>query len=299
MTNLKTLILTISIFAFTACVAAQDKKDVNTKTGKKPTDEITACEPTELKTSEDLKIIGENANVQIEKPFIFAARSAETYKLLQEKIKDLPNASEIDFKMQAVIAAFGGEQTSGGYSVSISQNGDKFDVKLNKPAPDAMTTDALTYPFKIVIVPIEEEKSLTLETSEIWKNSAENYKVSSGNFVYSGGFAGKQRAIKPSGKISVLRFENLVTIIFNLSGTENKKLNAVASGKIINDKANLARFEAGEFYESPHPPLIANVKFSGNKITISLESGKRDYTVNDGFSGNGKIEAAKNKLKLS
>lgn len=290
MSNLKTIFLTISILTFTACVSAQDK---NTQPDKKADAKIEACEPTELKTEDDTKIIGENSNIQVLEPFIFAARSAETYKLLQEKIENLPPASEIDFTKQAVIAAFGGEQRSGGYSVSISQKGDKFSIKLDKPAPDAITTDALTYPFQIVIVAVEEEKSLMLETSESWKTSSENYKISGAKFDYSGGFAGRQRSIKPSGTISVWRFEDLVTFAFNITGTDNKTLNSIATGKITDNKAHFARFEAGEFYELPHPPMIADAVFKNNRISVSLESGKRDHTVNDGFSGSGKLEAVK------
>lgn len=291
MNNLKTIFLTIALLTLAACVSAQDKTDKNTKPDKKTEDKIDACEPTELKTADNIKIIGESSDAQVLKPFIFAARSAETYKLLQEKIKDLP--TEIDWTKQAVIAAFGGEQTSGGYSVSILQTGEKFSVKLNKPAPDSITTDALTYPFQIVIVSVEEEKSLMLETSDIWKNSSETYKISGGKFDYSGGFAGKQISIKPSGTISVWRFEDLVTFAFNVKGTDNKNLNSIATGKLTNDKAHFARFEAGEFYELPHPPMIADAVFKNNKISISLKSGKRDHTINDGFSGKGKFEAVK------
>ncbi len=288
MYKLKVAILAIIILSFAACISAQNKTE-----NKKADDKITACEPTDLKTADEIKLIGENSNVNIEKPFIFAARSAETYKLLQEKIKDLPPADEIDFTKQAVIAAFGGEQTSGGYSVSIGQADEKFNVKLNKPASGAITTDLLTYPFQIAVISIEQEESLMIETSDNWKNSSENYKVSSGKFVYSGGFAGRQRSIKPGGTISVWRFEDLVTLFFNVTGTENKKLYTIATGKLTNDEAHFARFEAGEFYESPHPPMIADIVFKNGKVLISLESGKREHTVNDGFSGNGNFEAVK------
>ncbi len=90
-----------------------------------------------------------------------------------------------------------------------------------------------------------------------------------------------------------MRFEDLVTFIFNITTADNKKLNSVATGKLTDNKARFARFEAGEFYELPHPPLAADAVFKNNKISISLESGKRNYTVNDGFEGNGKLEAVK------
>lgn len=287
MNYIKTIFLTIAILTFAACAAAQDK------TEKKADNKITACEPTELKMTDEIKVIGESSDARIEKPFVFVARSAETYQILQDKIKDLPPASEIDFTAQAVIAAFGGEQRTGGYSVAIKRTGEKFSIKLNSPAPGAMTTDALTYPFQIAVVAVEEQKSLMLETSGLWKDSAETYKISGGKFDYSGGFAGRQRSIKPGGTISVFRFEDLVTFIFNVTGTDNKNLNSAASGKITDDKTYLARFEAGEFYELPHPPLVAFVIFKKDKISILLQPGTRDYVVNDGFSGRGTLEAVK------
>lgn len=293
MSKLKTVFLTVAILTFAACISAQDKKGKMTE--KKQNDKISACEPSQIKPSGDIKILSSGTQAKIETPFLFVARSKETYDLLRHRADNLPLASEVDFKNRAVIAAFAGEQRTGGYSVTIERSNDKYSVKLKVPPPGAITTDALTYPFEIVSVPVEEESGIALEMSEIWMNSAESYKVTSGDFEYSGGIMGKLESFKPTGTIRVLRTGDLATLMFDLKGKETQKLDAVASGAIIGEKARLASFEAGNFYEHPHPPMIAEAVFESGKVLITLESGKRDYVINDGFQGRGKIEAVKEK----
>ncbi|MEJ7700204.1 MAG: hypothetical protein WKF71_11235 [Pyrinomonadaceae bacterium] len=73
----------------------------------------------------DLKILAEGSYGTVETPFIFVARSAETYAQLQKFVENLPPAPEIDFTRTAVVAAFAGTKNTGGYSVAVKKAADK------------------------------------------------------------------------------------------------------------------------------------------------------------------------------
>lgn len=80
-----------------------------------------------------------------------------------------PLLPEVDFDESLVVAVFLGSRPSGGYSVRIEEvveRGDGFVVRAveTRPAPDVMTTAALTAPFHAVSVP-RRAGSATLELS--------------------------------------------------------------------------------------------------------------------------------------
>lgn len=301
MKNYRFLMLMMMVLTVFFCVAAQSNcQSKNTKQVNKHTDmnKITPEKTPDEKVSQPnqakTKTIAEGANSKIETPFIFAARSAETYAQIQNFAENLPPAAEFDFNKSAVVAAFAGTKNTGGYSVGIQKSADEIVVELNAPPKDAMTTQALTTPYKIVQIPIEAENDLLLNFAENWQNAAENYKVTSGEFEYSGGIAGIVREFRAEGTIKILRSGNNVTLVFNLSGTgaeKARKLNAAASGKINNGKIELARLDAGSFAEHPKPPVKVSGKVANDKLNLVFEP--LSTTVADGFQVRGKIEAVK------
>lgn len=71
------------------------------------------------------------------------------------------------------LAVFWGEKTTGGYSIEIQSvrvEGDRTAVRLSlkEPPPDAMLTQALTYPYAVAVVRGESlgEKNIHLEDQE-------------------------------------------------------------------------------------------------------------------------------------
>jgi hypothetical protein len=72
----------------------------------------------------------------------------------QLRVPPLPAA---DFQRETVLAVMMGQRPTGGYAVAVQgvtlEGGDLFvDVRLTEPAPDAMTTSALTSPWTLVRV---------------------------------------------------------------------------------------------------------------------------------------------------
>ncbi len=290
-------ILGLLIFAGTGAQSDCNKSKGSNKTqankmdvSNNKTPEKTA--PTPAKS--DIKTLAESSNGKFTKPFIFVARTPDTYAKMQKMAENLPSASEIDFNTSAVVAAFAGTKNTGGFSVAFERSGDKISVKVVSPPPDAMVTEALTMPFKIALIPLEEQESLTLDLSENWTNAAQNYQITSGEFSFSGGIAGREFKFEPQGKIQLFTADDFVTFIFNLSGkgeASERKLNEIASGNLSGGKVDIARLEGGNFIDQPHPPLVISGTMSQTKLSLTFEPGKRDYVVSDGFEGRGKLEA--------
>ncbi len=262
------------------------KNQVNTQTAKPA--------PNPTPTGAEMKIIADGSNSKVEKPFIFVALEQATYAQLQKLVENLPSVTKIDFEKTAVVAAFAGTKNTGGYSVEIKNTGEKVSVSVAAPPKDAIVTQALTAPFKVALVPIETENSLILDVSEDWKSATQSYKISSGEFEYSGGLAFRQKKFGIEGTINFWQFDDLATFDFNLTGKgtdKNMKLDEIASGIIKGNKVDLARLNAGSFSENPKPPIKVSGTMMGDKLILTFEP--LPTSVADGFSASGKLEAVK------
>ena len=285
---LKIFIFAILAFSFVINCAAQ--------TGRR--NKIRETKPPIIAPNDDganIKTIAEGSDAGVSTPFVFVARTPETFKLLQALVKNLPT-EPIDFKRTAIVAAFAGTKNTGGYSLEFAGAADKLSVKVLAPPKDAFVTQSLTAPYKIVSVEVEQENGLYLDLSSDFTKTAKNYRLTSGKFEFSGGIAGVTKIFKAQGTIRVLSYGNFATLIFNLNGKGSdakRKLFEAASGALSkNGKINVARIEGGDFIERPHPFMTASGNFTGKKLVLVFVPGKREgYTVSDGFAGGGKLEA--------
>jgi hypothetical protein len=295
--KLTTLFLSGAIFVFGTgaqkdCGAKKSGNSPSNSTSNNAmnnnTNPVEAATPTR---SGEIKIIAEGYNSEIEQPFLFVVRSAETYRQLQMLIRELP-AAGFNFENQAVVAAFAGTRNTGGYSVEIKNSGEKVMVAVNNPPADAMLTQALTSPYKIAVVPIEAENALNFNVSDNWKKAAQTYKLSFGDFESSGGIAGRMKKFSAEGTIEVWQFGDLATLKFNLTRTnadKNMRLTETASGTIKNGAVDLARLGAGSFSEGPKPPLKVSGTISGDKLSLNFEP--LPTNIRDGFVLRGKLDA--------
>lgn len=298
--NFMILITAVSTSFF--CISAQsncqskNKENVNknlsinktTPDAKLPDEEVSQPNQVQMKT------IDEGANSKIETPFIFVVRSTETYAQLQSLAANLPLKSRFNFNESAIVAVFAGTKNTGGYSVEIKKSSDKIEVGLIEPPKDSITTQALTTPYKIVLIPIEAEDNLVLEMAGNWQNTAQNYKITSGEFEYSGGIDGRVKKLSAEGTIKILSYGDYVTLIFNLTGKDTekaRKLIATASGKITDGNIDVPRLDAGSFSENPKPPVKVFGTMENNKLKLTFEP--LPTNIADGFQLRGKIEADK------
>ncbi|NNE66888.1 MAG: protease complex subunit PrcB family protein [Pyrinomonadaceae bacterium] len=238
-------------------------------------------------------IVSEGSYSKVDKPFIFVVRDAETYKLLGDLIGDF-KPGDVDFEKNAIVAAFSGEKMTGGYAVSIKLVDGVCVIGDVAPAHGAIVTEALTRPFALVSVPIEEEGSLAISADETWTASMDDYRVVKGEFSFTGGFIGLTRKYGVEGILSVSRFGEFVTISFDVKGTgdeASRKMRDIGSGKMDEKMPELLRIEGGNLIDRPHPPLQVDTDFGENVVKMKFTPGKRPYIVNDGFEGKGWLEA--------
>jgi len=300
MKTFKILLLFVFSFSLIGCASAQIKKRETTEKSKTKTtntnDKAANEKPIDKPADGDLEVLADGFHSKVEQPFVFVARSKETYAQLQNLVENLPSASEIDFSKSAVVAAFAGTKNSGGYSVSIKNSAGKVLIEMINPPKDAMVTQVITTPFNVALIPLEENNSVNLELSANWKNAMQTYKIASGTFEYSGGIAGMRKEFGAEGAISILSFGNYATLVFNLAGkgaNKNMKLADTASGSVKGGKIELARLNAGNFSENPKPPLKVSGTMTNGKLSLAFEP--FPSRVADGFQARGKIEAVKTK----
>lgn len=281
----KILILVVVTHILFGCLAAQTNKS------KKPAKTNPAAVSINKEAQNGaVKIIAEGAYGSIETPFVFVARSTETYAQLQSLVNNLPPVSEIDFSRTAIVAAFAGTKNTGGYSVTIRRANGKIIVNVVEPAKDLLTTDALTTPFTVASVPSREGSPLPLEISANWIKAARTYKVVSGKLVSSG----RLKKMNVAGTIGVLSFGEYVTLVFNLSGKgadKKRNLTEIASGLMKNGALDLARIEVGSFFQNSKPPLKVSGTLTDDKLIA--EFNRLPTNAAGGFRISGQIEAVK------
>jgi hypothetical protein len=296
----KFLLSVLISLSLTGCASAQIKKGkTNEKSKTKTTktiEKMTNDKPIDKSMSDDIKVLAEGAYSKVEQPFIFMARSNETYTQLQNFVENLPPVLEIDFSKFVVVAAFAGTKNTGGYSVSIKNSAGKISIDTVNTPKGAMVTQAITAPFKVTLVPLDENGSINIELSANWKSAMQIYKITSGTFEYSGGFAGMRKEFGVDGTIGVLIFGDNATLVFNLAGKGAEKtriLSEAASGLMKDSKIDLTQIDAGNFSVNPKPLLKVSGTIANNKLALVFEP--LPSHISDGFQARGKIEAVKAK----
>ncbi|HEV2881312.1 MAG TPA: protease complex subunit PrcB family protein [Pyrinomonadaceae bacterium] len=252
----------------------------------------------ETKVAGEIKELAGGGYSSVRESFIVVARDAQTYALLRRLQDKLPELGADFFKANAVVAAFLGQRRSGGYSVQITRASTSegvLRVSEKTPAKDALSTMALTSAFQIVSVPVREDRPLALELDATWQAAARPYKVSTGEFTRMGGFAGRPERSTLSGDVRVMRHAQLATVFFALVGTgaEGKhSLQDVTTGTVTPEGAlALTRLDPGSFIPPPRYPLRARGEFTPGEGKLSLTFEVLEAKVNDGYGGQGKLEA--------
>ena len=272
----------------------QSARQNNQASNKNPTPTPTPAESENV--SSDIKILTQGQHSSVGESFVAVARDIETYKELRGLDGNLPALSADAFNRTAVVAAFLGQRRTGGFGVEITRTADGA-VRINEASPprDAITTQVLTTPYKIVSVPVENERPLRLELNQTWRDSMRPYKVSSGEFTMSGGFAGRSENMKLEGSLAVMRQANLATFIFDLKGTGGTKvreLKEAATGIVqAGGQARLARFNAGSLIEPPANLLQAKGQFNNNESDLTLSFESLPSNISDAFQGRGRLTA--------
>lgn len=244
--------------------------------------------------SGEIKTLAEGAYGSVEEPFVAVVRDAETYAELRTHAGELPELKEDFFASNAVVAAFLGTRRTGGYGVHITWQGGALRVSERRPPKDAMLTQALTQPFKVVSVGAGAERPLRLELAGEW-GARRAYTVTAGSFEQSGGIAGRREQFQLRGGVETAWLGRLVTLRLTLAGTASnspRSLDTFATGLARGGGGfRLPRLDAGTLVDRPNGGLAADGQLSEKDTKLSLTFEPLPDNVADGFVGRGKLEA--------
>jgi hypothetical protein len=284
--------------------SAQNKsaQNINGPGNKNTTPGPTSARDVEGTVKGEIKVLAAGGYSQVNDAFVAVARDAETYAALRELAKDLPDMNADFFEHNAVIAAFLGQRRTGGYGISITRAADGIvHLEQESPAKGAMTTQALTAPFKIVSVPTGDsafrfENTLRVEVGGAWQAALRPYRLTAGEFKMSGGFLGRTEKFGLTGDLRIMREGSLATFIFNLKssgGTKARVLQETATGLVQkSNQLTIPYLEAGTLVDLPRSALRAQGSFTAGEDNLSLAFDSLPSNIADGFGGEGKLEAA-------
>ncbi|HEV2763026.1 MAG TPA: protease complex subunit PrcB family protein, partial [Pyrinomonadaceae bacterium] len=231
--------------------------------------------------------ISEGGFGPVEEPFFAVIRDEETYATLRALLTDLPELRSDFFAGHTVIAAFLGTRPTGGYSVEIVNERGLLRVVEDTPPKDAMLTQAIGHPFKIVYVPTTASDAMRLELKGPWLGAMRSYRVGAGSFKQTGGIAGRSEEFGLKGSVQTARLGKLVTVGFDLTADKSEKaraLRAFATGSARDGGAfQLPRLDAGTLVDPPNGGLRANGQLSDADGKLSLTFEPLPDNIADGF----------------
>jgi len=96
---------------------------------------------------------------------VLATSDADYQRFWQELVGGADAPPAVDFAENVVVFLFAGQRNTGGWSVdpkSVTIEGDTavIDAAVTGPPPDAMVTQALTYPYAVVAVRSRDVKNV-------------------------------------------------------------------------------------------------------------------------------------------
>ncbi len=246
--------------------------------------------------NDGMKVLAEGAYGNVSEAFVAIVYDVEGYAALRALAGNLPEVNADFFRTHAVVGAFLGTRSTGGYGVQITREASgALRITESTPPRDAMTTQALTAPFKIVSVPVNGEGSPALRLGEAWRSAARLYRVKEGAFTSSGGITGRGERFKLEGDLRVARLGKLITLAFELKGAGGNRprnLSATATGLAKDDGSfSISPLDAGTLVAPPNGGLQATGQLTENGERLSLKFTSLPSRASDSFSGTGSLEA--------
>lgn len=226
-------------------------------------------------------------------PFVAVARDPKVYAVLRGASPSLPELDADFFRSNAVVAVFVGQRSTGGHAVEIRHvGGGRLLVSERVPPPDAITTQAITHPFKVVSVPIKEgEAASLLLQGGLAAGLLRPYRVGAGE-ITSAGPRGIERS-RLDGTLGAARHGELLTVLFDLrTAGGTAVLTAAATGLVeAGGRFSVAGFDSGALVGAAAVPLRATGRLTGegDRLHLMFESTAADSA--DGSRVSVKLEA--------
>ena len=248
-------------------------------------------------SSSDIKELAAGNRSSIFESFVLVARDVQTYAALRAMHSGLPEQSPDFFKSSAVIAAYLGQRRTSGYSVVITRESDgHLRIAEHAPSKDTIVKMVLGAPFKIVATPVDTDRPVILSLDDTWKQRSRPYRVTSGELLITGGFAGVKEKRVLEGGLSIMRTGTLATIVFELQSTGGKqprKLRDTASGLVDGSgRISLLRVDASALTGAVQSPFRVTGQFTENEqnLNLSFETIAAP-NISDNFSATASLKA--------
>jgi hypothetical protein len=233
------------------------------------------------RSSGEMSVLAEGSYGQAGDPFVVVTRDPKVYATLRQLMKGLPELGADFFKWNTVAAISVGQRNTGGYAVEFTRNGaGQLLVSERVPPPDAMTTQALTTPFKAVSIPTKEGETVALLLrGALAESLLRHYRVVSGEFAPSPRPGERAEKFGVGGELRVARHERLVTVLFDLKGAGDKRarsLQFAVTGMVDElGRFSLAGADPGSLFGTPPRLLSVTGQFTGDdgdKLALSFAS---------------------------
>lgn len=250
----------------------------------------------EKPSSDQMKVLAEGFHSSISHPFVAVLRDSRTYQELRKLDSSLPQLDSDFFETRVVVAAFLGERNTGGFAVEVTRGADaQIHIAEKKPGKGMMVTQVITSPFKIVAIEGGPNARVPLSLDLAWRNLAQSYRLTSGTFTSSGGFAGRSETFALKGWVLALREDSLATLLFEISradAPETRSLVDSTTALVATDGgiAN-ARMSAWSLVPPPNGGLQARGMLSEEGKKLLLQFTSMPINIADGYGGNGSISA--------
>ena len=225
----------------------------------------------------EMKVLAEGSYGEMG-PFVAVAREPRVYAVLRGMAPSLPELDADFFKSNAVAAVFIGQRNTGGYAVEIRhEGGGLLLVSEHAPPADAITTQVITHPFKVVSVPVKEGERVALVLQGgLAAGLLRPYRVASGELTSDGPHAGER--LRLEGGLGLARHEALLTIFFDLKGASRRRravLHATATGFVEADgRFTIAGFDSRALAAGAAGPLRVTGRLTGDgeRLQLTFES---------------------------
>jgi hypothetical protein len=248
-------------------------------------------------TSGEIRELAAGNHSTIFESFVLIARDSKTYDALRAASPSLPEKSAEFFENNVVVAAFLGQRRTGGYGVEITNGPDgSLRIVEHSPPKGAMVKMVLSAPFKIVAFPADTDRPIVLALDETWKKRLRGYRVTSGQVLVTGGFAGVNHGRNLEGTIGIMRAGELATLIFDLrsqAGQETKHLIDAASCLVRKPlQVSFPRLNSSTLTGAVESPFQVTGEFLDEEraLRLSLQT-IASSNISDNFAATGRLTA--------
>ncbi|MCM3871574.1 MAG: protease complex subunit PrcB family protein [Pyrinomonadaceae bacterium] len=248
-------------------------------------------------TNGEIKELAARNHSTIFESFVLIARDSKTYEALRIASPSLPEQNAEFFETNVVVAVFLGQRRTGGYSIEIANGHDgSLRIVEHSPPKGAMVKMVLSAPFKVVAIPVQTDRPMELALDETWKKRLRGYRVTSGQVLVTGGFAGVNQRRSLEGTVGIMRAGELATFIFDLrsqAGQETKQLKDAASCLVKNPlQVSLPRLNSTTLTGAIESPFQVTGEFldEERELRLSLQT-IASSNISDNFAATGQLTA--------